>query len=196
MTNDRKPRRTSYGVAIEQRGERTMELPYAEPLVPRPLAAPVIPEPPRRGEPGGEPCGVCPGEDGDQTIWSDENWILNHGVDTSLAGAVWLTTRVHVDTFSELPAPLAGDFGVLAARIDRALVSLPGVARTHMYRWGDGGAHFHVWFLPRPHGMLQARGMMLPLWEDVLPHAADQAIAEARRRIGASLSAQGPVRVG
>ena len=34
-----------------------MTLPYLEPLEPRTLSAPVIPEPPRRGEPGGPPCG-------------------------------------------------------------------------------------------------------------------------------------------
>ena len=38
-----------------------MTLPYLEPLEPRALSQPVIPEPPRRGEPGGPPCGVCEG---------------------------------------------------------------------------------------------------------------------------------------
>ena len=69
-------------------------------------------------------------------------------------------------------------------RIDAALLDLPDVARTHLYRWGDGGAHFHVWFMPRPLGMLQAQGMMLPLWEDVLPNVDDDAIRAAMDRIG------------
>ena len=171
-----------------------MELPYLEPLTRRPLADPVIPEPPRRGEPGGEPCPVCPGDDGPHTVWSDERWILNHGLQTSLAGTVWLTTRTHLDSFADLPPDLAADFGVLAARIDRALLGLPGTGRTHLYRWGDGGAHFHVWFLPRPLGMVQAHGMMLPLWEEALPEAAPEAIEDAKARIGASLRAEGPVR--
>jgi len=171
-----------------------MELPYAEPLIRRPLAPPVIPEPPRRGDPGGEPCSVCPGDDGPETIWSDDHWILNHGVQTSLAGAVWLTTRTHVDSFTDLNDELARDFGVLAGRIDRALLALPDVARVHVYRWGDGGAHFHVWFLPRPLGMLQAQKMMLPLWEELLPEASAPAIAEAKRHIAEHLRAAGPVR--
>lgn len=171
-----------------------MELPYEEPLTPRPLAPLVVPEPPRRGEPGGESCGVCPGEEGPHTIWSDEQWLLNHGVQTSLAGAVWLTTRRHVDSFADLDDDLARDFGILSGRIDRALLGLPDVARTHAYRWGDGGSHFHVWFLPRPLGMLQAQGMMLPLWEELLPPATDEAITAAKDRIGASLRAAGPVR--
>ncbi|GIF50422.1 hypothetical protein Afe04nite_49610 [Asanoa ferruginea] len=171
-----------------------MELPYAPPLTRRTLADPVIPEPPRRGDPGGEPCGVCPGEDGPHTIWSDDNWILNHGVETSLAGAVWLATRVHVDSFADLDSALAQDFGVLSGRIDRALLALPDVARTHVYRWGDGGAHFHVWYLPRPLGMVQAQKMMLPLWEEVLPRASDEAISDAKRRIADCLTNEGPVR--
>ena len=171
-----------------------MELPYAEPLSRRPLAEPVIPEPPRRGDAGGEPCGVCPGGDGPETIWSDDNWILNHGLQTSLAGAVWLTTRVHLDSFADLAPELARDFGVLTGRIDRALFALPNVARVHLYRWGDGGAHFHVWFLPRPLGMLQAQKMMLPLWEELLPAAPAEAIAAAKRVIASRLNDEGPVR--
>lgn len=170
-----------------------MELPYAEPLRRRSLADPVIPEPPRRGDPGGEPCRVCPGEDGPDTIWSDARWILNHGTGTSIPGTVWLTTREHVDSFADLSRGAAHEFGVLAGRIDRAVLALPGVARVHLYRWGDGGAHFHVWFLPRPLGMLQAQKMMLPLWEELLPPASSDAIAAASDLIGSRLRAYGPL---
>ena len=104
------------------------------------------------------------------------------------------TTRIHVDSFADLPSGLAADFGVLAGRIDRALLALANVARVHLYRWGDGGAHFHVWFLPRPLGMLQAQKMMLPLWEELLPEAPAEAIADAKKRIAASLDGEGPVR--
>ena len=60
-------------------------------------------------------------------------------------------------------------------------------ARVHLYRWGDGGAHFHVWFLPRPLGMVEAHGMMLPLWEDVLPNVTDEELADAARRVAAEM---------
>src|SRR5262245_43650277 len=76
---------------------------------------------------------------------------------------------LHADSFSDLADAVAADFGRVAARVERAVLSLDDVARVHLYRWGDGGARFHVWFLPRPLGMLEARGMMLPVWEDVLP---------------------------
>ena len=68
---------------------------------------------------------------------------------------------------------------LLAASVERAILSLGGIARVHLHRWGDGGAHFHVWFLPRPLGMLEARGMMLPLWEDVLPNVSDEELRAA-----------------
>jgi hypothetical protein len=61
------------------------------------------------------------------------------------------------------------------------------VGRVHLYRWGDGGAHFHVWFIPRPLGMLEATGMALPLWEDVLPNVTDQELADAARQVAAGM---------
>jgi diadenosine tetraphosphate (Ap4A) HIT family hydrolase len=165
-----------------------MTLPYQEPLTVRKPGPRTIPEPPRPGDPDGPPCRLCPVTDREDTIWSDDRWILNHGVDTSLPGAVWLATRVHVDSFMDLPPDLAAEFGPLAGRIERAVLGLGDVGRVHLYRWGDGGAHFHVWFLPRPLGMLEASKMMLPLWEDVLPKAGDEAIAAARKRIAAALA--------
>ncbi len=164
-----------------------MTLPYEEPLVVRAPGERVIPEPARRGEQGGEPCRICAGET-TKPVWSDENWTLHPPVGGSLPGAVWLASRVHVDSFSDLPPELASDFGKVAARIERAILSLGEIARVHLNRWGDGGAHFHVWFIPRPLGMLEARGMMLPIWEDVLPNVSDEELLEAAEKIAAAMS--------
>jgi diadenosine tetraphosphate (Ap4A) HIT family hydrolase len=161
-------------------------LPYEEPLVMREPGPRQIPEPPRRGEPGGPPCAIC-GAKTAPPVWEDENWTLHPPASGSLPGSVWLASRVHVDSFSDLPPDLAAEFGPLAARIERAILSLGDVARVHLYRWGDGGAHFHVWFLPRPLGMLEASGKMLPVWEDVLPKAADTDLTEAARRVAAAM---------
>ncbi|MGA8296046.1 MAG: hypothetical protein WB770_03275 [Acidimicrobiales bacterium] len=164
-----------------------MTLPYEEPLVVKAPADRVIPEPPRRGEPDGEPCRICSGEM-TRSVWSDENWTLHPPVGGSLPGAVWLASRVHVDSFSDMPNALAEDFGKVAANVERAILTLGDVARVHLYRWGDGGAHFHVWFLPRPLGMLDARGMMLPIWEDVLPNVSDDELREVAEEIAAAMS--------
>jgi diadenosine tetraphosphate (Ap4A) HIT family hydrolase len=169
-----------------------MKLPYQEPLVPLEPGERVIPEPPRRGEEGGDPCGICGGL-ATAAVWSDELWTLHPPVGGSLTGAVWLASREHVDSFSDLSPAAAESFGSLAARIETAILSLGGTARVHLYRWGDGGAHFHVWFIPRPLGMIEAGGMMLPLWEDVLPNVPDEELREAAERVAAALEGQAAV---
>jgi diadenosine tetraphosphate (Ap4A) HIT family hydrolase len=120
-------------------------------------------------------------------VWSDENWTLHPPVGGSLPGSVWLASRVHVDSFSDLPAELQADFGRVAARVERAILGLGDIARVHLYRWGDGGAHFHVWFLPRPLGMVEAAGMALPVWEDVLPNVPDGELRAAAERVAAAM---------
>jgi hypothetical protein len=78
----------------------------------------------------------------------------------------------------------------MTGRVERAILSLGGVARVHLNRWGDGGAHFHVWFIPRPLGMLEARGMFLPIWEDVLPTVPDAELEAAAQKVAAALHAE------
>jgi diadenosine tetraphosphate (Ap4A) HIT family hydrolase len=163
-----------------------MELPYLEPLTVRPLAEPVIPEPPRRGEPGGDECGICTHQ-ATPAVWESEHFTMHPSVQGSLPGAVWLASREHVDSFKDLSPEAAAAFGPLIARVEQAMLGLGGVGRVHLYRWGDGGAHFHVWMLPRPLGMLQAAGAMLPIWEDVLPNVSDEALADAARKVAAAL---------
>jgi diadenosine tetraphosphate (Ap4A) HIT family hydrolase len=163
-----------------------MQLPYVEPLTVRDPSAPVIPEPPRRGEPGGEPCGICGGAS-TAAVWSDELWTVHPPVQASLPGTVWLASREHADSFGDLSPEAQQGFGVIVARLERAILGLGGLARVHLYRWGDGGAHFHVWLIPRPLGMLDAQGMMLALWEDVLPNVPDDELRAAAEKIAAAL---------
>jgi diadenosine tetraphosphate (Ap4A) HIT family hydrolase len=145
-----------------------------------------IPEPPRRGEPGGPPCAICGGKT-TGAVWSDEHWTLHPPVGGSLPGAVWLASREHFDSFADMPENVAATFGGVIARAERAILSLGGIARVHLYRWGDGGAHFHVWLLPRPLGMVEATGMMLPVWEDALPNVPDEELREAAERVAAAM---------
>jgi diadenosine tetraphosphate (Ap4A) HIT family hydrolase len=163
-----------------------MTLPYADPLVIRQLGERVIPEPPRRGEPGGDPCAICTGET-TEAVWSDEHWTLHPPVGGSLPGSVWLASGVHVDSFCDLPPEVAATFAPTVGRVERAILSLGDTARVHLYRWGDGGAHFHVWLIPRPLGMLEARGGMLPLWEDVLPNVEDEELRRAAEKIAGAM---------
>ncbi len=68
-------------------------------------------------------------------------------------------------------------------------MGLGTVGRVHINRWGDGGSHFHVWFLGRPKGAWQFSGYSLPLWGFILPPLAegisvanDAAVADALNR--------------
>ncbi|MBO0823867.1 MAG: hypothetical protein J2P27_08415 [Actinobacteria bacterium] len=163
-----------------------MTMPFSEPLVPKAPANRVIPEPPRRGETGGEPCGICGGAT-TSAVWSDDLWTLHPPMGGSLPGAVWVASREHFDSFADMPAAYSAAFGSMVGRVERAILSLGDIARVHLYRWGDGGAHFHVWFVPRPLGMLEARGMYLPIWEDVLPNVPDAELEAAARKVAAAM---------
>jgi diadenosine tetraphosphate (Ap4A) HIT family hydrolase len=90
-----------------------------------------------------------------------------------------LHPRDHYD-LADLPDELAAELGVLTAHIARHIQSLPNIARAHVYRIGDGGAHLHAWFFARPEGQAQLSGSWLVVWDDLLPeYPADLAEADA-----------------
>lgn len=143
--------------------------PFEGELLVKRVDDPVLPEPPRRGDPGGPPCTTCTRPDADY-LWTDEHWRLTAPTEGPLGvpAAVLLEPREHLD-LGDLPPGRAAELGPLLLRVERAMASLDGVGRVHVNRWGDGGAHLHVWFFARPAGMLQLRGSSLPDWTDVLP---------------------------
>ena len=79
-----------------------------------------------------------------------------------------LHPRDHYD-LGDLPDELAAELGVLTAHVVRHLEALPHIARAHVYRIGDGGAHLHIWFFARPAGQAQLYGSWLVVWDDLLP---------------------------
>lgn len=153
----------------------------------RQLADPVIPEPPRRGEPGGEPCGHCAEAD-KNAIWRDERWIVSAGfVPTGLPMVAVLVPVEHVTLHTMSPA-LAASFGTMIQRVAVAISKIEGVGRVHFSRWGDGSEHFHLWFLARPLGMMQMRGAMLAVWDDLLPQLPDEEFQANARTVAAALA--------
>jgi diadenosine tetraphosphate (Ap4A) HIT family hydrolase len=156
----------------------------------KPLAAPVIPEPHRRGEAGREPCWNCEHPD-IGTIWSNDRWLVRANPDEphGLPAVAVLLPRTHCDLL-DMPEDLAAELGPMIQRVARAISALPDVGRVHVNRWGDGSEHFHVWFLARPLGMWQMRGAMLAVWDDLLPKVpADEWRANAGR-IAAALATE------
>jgi hypothetical protein len=87
---------------------------------------------------------------------------------TGLPMVLLLEPRSHLD-LGDLPNLMAAELGVMTVRVERAMRSLDNVARVHVYRWGDGAAHLHLWFMARPKGQLQLRGTFLPMWDDIIP---------------------------
>jgi diadenosine tetraphosphate (Ap4A) HIT family hydrolase len=147
-----------------------------------------VPEPDRSGLTP-QTCSACAAPD-ESYVWTDDHWRLRGmGEPSPVPGIVLLEPRDHHDSYVDLPPERLAEIGPLTARVERALLSLGDVARVHVARYGDGGAHFHLWFFPRPLGQLQLRGSMLPVWLDVLPPVEPEIEAATLRRIAAALAA-------
>ncbi|SFJ82392.1 hypothetical protein [Cellulomonas sp. KH9] len=135
----------------------------------RDLVDPTTPEPPRSDE-AAETCRRCARPDGDFT-WTDDTWRLHAPAPVTLPTLI-LDPRAHGD-LGDLDDEAAGALGRMIVRVERALAAVPGVGRVHVHRWGDGNGHLHVFFFARPEGMLQLRGLVMPLWAQHLPPLPD-----------------------
>lgn len=132
----------------------------------KPLAPLTLPEPPRHGE-AGRSCGRCDDPD-EGVVWGNARWSLIRSGESRLPLDLMLMPRAHLDLV-DLDDSMAAELGVISTRVARAVEALDAVGRVHVYRFGDGGAHLHVFLLGRPAGILQLRGSNLALWEEMLP---------------------------
>jgi diadenosine tetraphosphate (Ap4A) HIT family hydrolase len=162
--------------------------PYAGDLQVKHLADPVLPEPPRQGEKAAD-CDCRQRDDGDY-LWTDERWRIGTTGAPQAVPAYLLMPREHLD-LGDLSDALAAELGILIVRLDRVLSAISGAGRVHVNKWGDGGAHLHVWFIVRPAGMLQLRGSCLPGWMDVLPPLPADEAATLDRYVARTLARSG-----
>jgi diadenosine tetraphosphate (Ap4A) HIT family hydrolase len=139
-----------------------------------PLRAPVLPEPARAGEDPAN-CASCARRD--EGVWFNARWRLSRINGVGVPLVLMLHPREHYDLPS-LPDDLAAELGVLTAHIARHIEAVPHIARAHVHRIGDGGAHLHVWFFARPEGQSQLYGSWLVVWDDLLPEYPSE-IADA-----------------
>jgi diadenosine tetraphosphate (Ap4A) HIT family hydrolase len=168
--------------------------PYEGDLRVKRLDQPVLPEPPRMGEDGPDTCWTCQ-HPTRHAIWTDEHWrVIHTGEPTALPVMLMLCPVAHHD-LTDLPAELAVELGPMLQRVERAILDLSGIARVHVNRWGDGGAHLHVWLIARPEGMVQLRGTCLPLWEDVLPKPPEDEWRATLAAVATALAAGGGQRL-
>src|SRR3954469_21020298 len=130
-----------------------------------PLRPPVLPAPARHGEDPSD-CRAC--RERDEGIWFDDNWRLTRVKAVGVPLALMLYPRDHYD-LPDLSDELAAQLGVLSTHVARHVEALAHIARCHVYRIGDGGAHLHVWFFARPEGQSQLYGSWLGVWHGLLP---------------------------
>lgn len=100
--------------------------------------------------------------------WEDEHWRLTALGPSGAPLVAMLVPREHHD-LGDLPDERAAELGRLIVHLAAAVEALPSVGRVHVSRWGDGGAHLHVFFIARPARMPQLRGTCMALWDDFLP---------------------------
>ena len=132
----------------------------------QPLAAE---EPPRRGEAASDCwCRQPTGEDDGTLVWSNERWRLQIARATGLPITLLLSPVAHHDLPS-LPTELAAELGELIVAVGDAIEHVPSVGRFQLARYGDGGAHAHLFLMGRPARILQFRGSPLIDWEENLP---------------------------
>lgn len=103
-----------------------------------------------------------------QIAWSNERWLLHLNTTMRLPIAVNLMPRDHHD-LGDLPDDLAAELGRLTVATSQAIEQLPSVGRSQVAKYGDGGAHLHLFLFGRPARMLQLRGSPLLDWEENLP---------------------------
>ena len=152
------------------------------------LRPPVMPEEPRHGEDPAD-CASCRRRD--EGLWLDDRWRLTRIAGVGVPLVLMLHPREHHD-LADLSDELAAELGVLTTHLVRHVEAVPHIARCHVYRIGDGGAHLHVWLFGRPEGQSQLWGSWLPVWDDLLPeYPAGEAVADAERVAGALVSSYG-----
>lgn len=140
------------------------------------LAAPLAEEWVRPGDPDGPACHCQGGNPVAPPIWSNDRWHVGpilFGKSAPPYPAYMLSTVDHLDV-EDLDETMAAEMGTMSLRLVRAITSLDSVGRTHFNRWGDLGAHLHIWFLGRPVGAAQLAGFTLPMWGFTLPAMSDE----------------------
>lgn len=162
--------------------------PFEGEVRPRALADPA-PDPPRNGE-GGVGCPACDAPDEDY-VWCDERWRLQAMPPSGLPLVALLEPRAHHDGPADVPDELAREMGVMLGRVERAMLSVGGIGRVHIGRWGEGAEHLHWWFIARPADMPQLRSSFAEIWDEVLPPTPEPVWRENVARLVAAMEGSG-----
>jgi len=118
--------------------------------------------------------------DDEWVVWTDDHWKVRLFEESGAPLILMLSPKAHHD-FTALPKDRAAEMGQIMVALGAAIEALPSVARVHVSKWGDGGAHTHIFFFARPTRMPQLRGTMMAVWDDFLPRVPD-GVLEANAR--------------
>ena len=135
--------------------------PFEGELRPKELA-PLDPEPVLQGA-GGVDCPACTKAEAEFARTS-ERWRLPAVTPGGLPLVLVLEPRAHHAAPADLSLELAREQGELLGRVERAVLRVPGVARVHVGKWGEGAEHLHWWFLARTAGFSQLRSSFAEIW--------------------------------
>lgn len=144
-------------------------------------------EPDRKGEDPAE-CSCrhgLPSSRDERVIWSNDRWSLM-ALEGGIPIVAILMPHSHHD-LADLPADLGAELGQLTVAIAAAVEALPSVGRCHVARYGDGGAHFHLFFFGRPARVGQFRGSTLVDWEENLPRLPAEVAADNARFVAETI---------
>ncbi len=164
------------------------------------LGEPVIPEPDRFGEGDRHACGACTTEDDQFDVFRDRLWRVRAIERTPFPGSAMLMPVRHADGVTGLHDEELMTFGHMVAEVSRALLDRPEgsvgfgdgrVGRVHGHLWNDGGAHLHMWLLPRPLGYRDLLGSYLVPWMSVLPDASLEEVLAAAQDLRSRLALPG-----
>lgn len=129
-------------------------------------------EPPRLGEDPSQCQCAKPQSDDEWVVWTDDHWKVGLFKESGAPLILMLSPKAHHD-FTTLPKDLAAQMGQIMVALGAGIEALPSVARVHVSKWGDGGAHAHIFFIARPTRIPQFRGTMMAVWDDFLPRVPD-----------------------
>ncbi len=144
-------------------------------------------EEPRHGEdPAQCHCATVHTPDASTRVWTGREFTVDLVEASGLPIMLVLASVEHFD-LADLPMHLAARLGQTIVTIAAAMESLPSVGRAQVGRYGDGGAHLHVFLMARPARMPQLSGSPLLDWEENLPRVPLQVLQDNARPIGAAL---------
>ena len=93
-----------------------------------------------------------------ERIFETEHWRVVHAFNTSLPGWLVVIAKRHAESFADLTAAEAAEFGPFLHRVSRALQAVTGAVKTYTVLFAEHPEHPHVHFhvVPRAAEMPKA----------------------------------------